>query len=80
MKKISLWGNIEGRLDLQAIIFLHQPTSLKDMKATFFRFHESKRNDPIMVATTLFGNIINIQPFEDGNTRISRLTLAHVLT
>ena len=80
MKKISLWGNIEGRLDLQAIIFLHQLTSLKDMKGTFFRFHESKRNDPIMVATTLFGNIINIQPFEDGNRRISRLTLAHVLT
>ena len=50
------------------------------MKGTFFRFHESKRNDPIMVATTLFGNIINIQPFEDGNRRISRLTLAHVLT
>ena len=30
-------------------------------------------------ATNLFGNIINIHSFEDGNGRICRLTLAHVL-
>ena len=32
-----------------------------------------------MAATNLFGNIINIDPFEDENGRICRLTLAHVL-
>ena len=32
-----------------------------------------------MAATNLFGNIINIDPFEDGDGRICRLILAHVL-
>ena len=32
-----------------------------------------------MAATSLFGNIINIQPFESGNGRICRLILVHVL-
>ena len=32
-----------------------------------------------MAATNLFGNIINIRPSEDGNGRICRLILAHVL-
>ena len=32
-----------------------------------------------MAATNLFGNIINIHPFEDGNGRICCLILAHVL-
>ena len=32
-----------------------------------------------MAATNLFGNIINIHQFEDGNERICCLTLAHVL-
>ena len=31
------------------------------------RFHKTKKDDPIMAATNLFGNIINIYPFEDGN-------------
>ena len=30
-----------------------------------FRFHETKTDEPIMTATNLFGNIINIHPFED---------------
>ena len=32
-----------------------------------------------MTATNLFGNIINFHTFEDGNGRISRLILGHVL-
>ena len=32
-----------------------------------------------MAATNLFGNIINIHPFEDGNGRICHLILDHVL-
>ena len=32
-----------------------------------------------MTATNLFGNIINIHPFEDGNERLCHLILAHVL-
>ena len=49
------------------------------MEDAIFRFYESKKDDPVMAATNLFGNIINIHPFEDGYGRISRLILAHVL-
>ena len=44
-----------------------------------FRFHETKKDDPIMAATNLFGKIINIHTFGHGNGRICRLILAHVL-
>ena len=44
------------------------------MEDTVFRFHETKKDDPIMAATNLFGNI-NMHPFEDGNERICRLVL-----
>ena len=46
------------------------------MEDAIFRFHETKKDDPIMAATNLFGNIINIHPFEDGNGRICHLILA----
>ena len=48
------------------------------MEDAIFRFHETKKDDPIMAATNLFGNIINIHPFADGNGRIYHLILAHV--
>ena len=49
------------------------------MEDEIFKFHGSKKDDPIMATTSLFGNIINIHPFEDGNGRICHLILAHVL-
>ena len=49
------------------------------MEDPVFRFPETKKDDPIVAATNLFGNIINIHPFEVGNERICRLILAHVL-
>ena len=51
----------------------------RHMEATIFRFHETKKDNPIIAATDLFRNIINIHPFENGNGRICRLFLAHVL-
>ena len=49
------------------------------IEGTIFRFHETKKHDPIMAATNLFENIINIHPFEDGNGGICLLILAYVL-
>ena len=49
------------------------------MDGAIFRFYKTKKDDPIMAATNLFGNIINIDPFEDGNGINCRLILAHVL-
>ena len=48
------------------------------MEDVIFRFHETKKDDPIKAATNLFGNIVNIHLFKDGNGRICRLILAHV--
>ena len=48
------------------------------MEDVIFRFRETKKDDPIMAATNLFGNI-NIHPFEDRNGRICCLILANVL-
>ena len=50
------------------------------MEDANFKFHETKKDDTIMAATNLFGNVINIHSFEDGNGRICCLILAHVLT
>ena len=49
------------------------------MEDAIFKFYETKKDDPIIAATNLFEKIINIHPFEDGNGRICRLILAHVL-
>ena len=42
------------------------------MEDAVFRFHETKKDDLIMAATNLFGSIINIHLFADGNGRICR--------
>ena len=68
--------NIESQLHLQVFNAGYIERYMED--ATF-RFHETKKDDPIMAATNLFENSINIHPFEDGNGRIFRLILAHVL-
>ena len=49
------------------------------MEGAIFRFHKTKKDDPIVAATNLFGNIINTHPFENGIGRICRLILGHVL-
>ena len=49
------------------------------MEDAVFKFHETKKDDPIMAATNFFENIINIHPFQDGNGRICSLILAHML-
>ena len=49
------------------------------MEDAIFRLHETKKDNPIMAATFLFGNIISISRFEDGNGRICCLILAYVL-
>ena len=49
------------------------------MEDAISRFHETKKGDLIMATTNLFGNIINIHLFKDGNGKICRLILTHVL-
>ena len=49
------------------------------MEGALFRFYKIKKNDAIMAATNLFGNMTNIHPFEDGNGRTCHLILDHVL-
>lgn len=50
-----------------------------NMRDVIFKFNESKGDDPIMIATSLFGDLISIHQFEDGNERICRFVLACVL-
>ena len=49
------------------------------LEGAIFSVHGTKKNDPIMATTNLFGNIINIYPLEDVNGIICHLILVHVL-
>ena len=60
-------------------IFTRASLIKKYVESAIFRFHENKRDNPILAVTNLYGNIINIHPFEDGNERICCLILAHAL-
>ena len=48
------------------------------MKDAIYSFLKTKEYDSIMAAANFFGDIINIQPFEDRYKRICHLILAHV--
>ena len=43
------------------------------------RYYSEESDDPIMNAVRLFIDMINIHPFEDGNGRLCRLIISHVL-
>ena len=71
--------NIESPAFAGYHIFRSASLMERYMENAILKFYETKKNDPIMAATNLFGNIINTHPFEDGNGRICCLILAHVL-
>ena len=68
---MSWWGNI------QRTYFCTGWLIERYMEGAIFSLYETKKDDSIMVATNLLGNIINIHSFEDGNGRILRLISAH---
>ena len=77
---MSWQGNIESLSAFAGYhIFVSAGHIERYMEDAIFKFYETKKDDPIMAATNLFGNIINTNPFEDENGRICRLILAHVL-
>ncbi|XP_057302764.1 protein adenylyltransferase Fic-like [Hydractinia symbiolongicarpus] len=43
------------------------------------RYYSTETDDPIWNAVRLFMDFINIHPFEDGNRRLCRLVISHVL-
>ena len=48
------------------------------MNNALHRYYSSN-DDPISAAVKLFAGVINIHPFEDGNGRLCRVMLSHVL-
>ena len=58
-------------------IMMHKDVIERNIWNGIFRFHETKRDGPIMAATNLSGGITN--SLEDRNGKICRLILAHVL-
>ena len=65
--------NIESPAFAGYHIFRSASLMERYMENAILKFYETKKNDPIMAATNLFGNIINTHPFEDGNGRICLL-------
>ena len=43
------------------------------------RYYHPISRDPILAAADLFIDLINIHPFQDGNGRLCRMILSHVL-
>ena len=43
------------------------------------RYYNPASRDPILAAASLFADLIRIHPFEDGNGRLCRMILSHVL-
>ena len=60
MKKIQISSKISGYQ-----VFLPVYIIEKSIWDPISRFHEAKKNDPIMAAAKLFGDNVNISPFED---------------
>ena len=46
---------------------------------TLYRYYHPNGINPILATANLFVDLINIHPFEDGNGRLCRMILSHVL-
>ena len=44
------------------------------------RYYSKESDDPILNTVKLFMDLVSIHPFEDGNGRLCRLIISHVLT
>ena len=44
------------------------------------RYYSEESDDPILNTVKLFMDLVSIHPFEDGNGRLCRLIISHVLT
>ena len=51
----------------------------KLVKDALDRYYSNESDDPILNAVNLFADLINVHPFEDGNGRLCRLIISHVL-
>ena len=75
---MSLRWNTESHLFSYYHIFAPSNVLARYKKDAIYSFLKTKEYDSIMAAANFFGDIINIQPFEDRCKRICHLILAHV--